>query len=365
MKVLIHTTLPSPYRMKFFQELGKICDLTVTFEEHRPSNGRVYNWFNESRLTFKAIFFNEIRKNHKINFAALKFFMSNRFDIKLITCYHTYTSMFLTTCMKLFHKKYLLEIDGAMISISESKIKRMAKKFFLSGAVCYISPSKLTDNYFKYYISNKINIERYSFTSVGNNDVIKKPLSEKEKLVLKQELGLSSNFLILSVGQFIYRKGFDVLIKSMKNIIFPNVTLLLIGGKESDEYKEIREKNNIKNVLYMDFMDTETLKKYYLASDVFVLPTREDIWGLVINEAMSCALPIVSTSKCVAACELLDKDLIVDTDNVTHLAEKINKLISDVNYRNEIANRNLKIIASHTYEKMALEHINIFLKYKN
>ena len=42
-----------------------------------------------------------------------------------------------------------------------------------------------------------------------------------------------------------------------------------------------------------------------MASDLFVLPTREDIWGLVINEAMSFGLPIITTRKCIAGTELI------------------------------------------------------------
>ena len=44
---------------------------------------------------------------------------------------------------------------------------------------------------------------------------------------------------------------------------------------------------------------------YYQAADMLVFPTREDIWGLVINEAMANGLPTVSTDKCVAALEMI------------------------------------------------------------
>ena len=43
----------------------------------------------------------------------------------------------------------------------------------------------------------------------------------------------------------------------------------------------------------MDFQNQEVVRKYYEASAVFVHPTREDIWGLVINEAMAAGVPVI------------------------------------------------------------------------
>ena len=56
---------------------------------------------------------------------------------------------------------------------------------------------------------------------------------------------------------------------------------------------------------FIDFLQTSELKQYYKLSDIFVLPTKYDVWGLVVNEAMSQGLPVISTSACVAAIELV------------------------------------------------------------
>ena len=53
------------------------------------------------------------------------------------------------------------------------------------------------------------------------------------------------------------------------------------------------------------------------------MSTREDIWGLVINEALSYGLPVVSAKGCVAANEIIPDRCIVDIEDSGKLAEKI------------------------------------------
>ncbi|PWX43937.1 hypothetical protein CYK83_12240 [Clostridium perfringens] len=150
----------------------------------------------------------------------------------------------------------------------------------------------------------------------------------------------------MSVGQFIYRKGLDVLLEAWNYIDNDNVHLLIIGeGEKKSEYKKIIQDNNYNNVSIMNFMDKRTLFRYYKACDLFVLPTREDIWGLVINEAMACGLPIITTDKCIAGIELIEdykNGFIIPTDNSKELSKKLNKLISNKNLCEQMSKNNIK-----------------------
>lgn len=56
-----------------------------------------------------------------------------------------------------------------------------------------------------------------------------------------------------------------------------------------------------------------------MAADIFVHPTREDIWGLVVNEAMAKGLPVITTDRCVAGLELIKNESvgrIVPVENI-------------------------------------------------
>ena len=363
MKVVIQTIVPSPYRVLFFIELGKLCDLTVIYEGKRPDNGRVYNWLS-IKLSYKEIFLEETYNEKKVKWNILKYFLSNNFDIRVVSCYHTYTGMMLISALKIFRKKYFFEIDGAIINKNEATIKRYIKHFLIHGAYKYFSPSCSTDQYFKYYAQvQDSDIIRYSFTSVSQKDILQNCLSEEEKNKLRKSLNIKHKKVIVSVGQFIYRKGYDILLNSLSKCD-KDTGVYIIGGKVTNEYITLCKKYNLANVHFLEFMEKAELDKYYKAADLFVLPTREDIWGLVINEAMAYGLPIITTDKCVAGVQLLNNQelTIIPTNDISSLATAINYLLKDDQKRMEIAKYNLNEIKKHSIEDMAQEHFIAFKK---
>jgi len=211
--------------------------------------------------------------------------------------------------------------------------------------MCFaLSPSGKTDEYFLKYGIAKNKIFRYNFTSLLQEDVLDYTSRQNKEIT------------ILSIGQFIYRKGFDLLIKGA-NLIKGKI--IICGGEPTQEYLDLAKEYKADNVEFLGFKTKEQLKEIYLKSDIFVLPTREDIWGLVINEAMNYSLPIVTTSACVAGVELLDEESIVEPDSTSALVEALNKLIENPSLREEQAIKNNKKIKTHTIENMASRTIEI------
>lgn len=189
-------------------------------------------------------------------------------------------------------------------------------------------------------------------------DVIK-----KDKLFIKRELSVYEQQIILSVGRFIQEKGFDVLIEAAKFFDKKNVGIYIIGGDFPLEYwYEIIETNDIKNLHFIPFQCTKNLKKWFVIADIFVLPTRNDSWGLVVNEAMAHGLPVITTDRCNAGLELIENyknGFIVPVDDNNKLSEKINLLLENEMLRKQQGLNNLKKIKNYTIEKMAERHFEI------
>ena len=167
--------------------------------------------------------------------------------------------------------------------------------------------------------------------------------------------------IVITVGQFIHRKGFDVLINAWAKCD-KEYALYILGAEPTKEYLNIKEKLNLGNVHFEGFKAKEELKYYYQAADLFVFPTREDIWGLVVNEAMANGLPVITTDKCVAGLELIkdgENGYIVPTENPDELAKRINELLSDDWLMEKMAKNNLQRIRKYTVENMAKAHASI------
>lgn len=163
--------------------------------------------------------------------------------------------------------------------------------------------------------------------------------------------------IVLSVGQFIPRKGFDVLLKAAAGLP-ADTGVYIVGGEPTEAYRTLAK--GLDHVHFCGFRKKEALAEYYRAADLFVLPTREDIWGLVINEAMSCGLPVITTDNCVAGLELIREGVngaIVPVDDVAALEEKMKEILAgDMEVMGRAA---LATAGEYTIEAMAKAHLDI------
>lgn len=361
MKILFITNIPSPYRLDFFNELGKAVDLKVVFEAERNYQLNE-KWYSEEYDNFGAVFLKKGQIEEKrANWKIINQISRLNQDLIVVTNYSYLTELIALLYIKLKGIPYCLEIDGGIIR-KENKLLKTFKKFLIKNANAYISPSNSSDAFLIYYGAKKDQIYRYPFTSLHKKDILNRVLTDAEKTFYKKQLNITEDKMILSVGQFIYRKGFDVLLEAC-NKLSKEYGIYIVGGEPTQEYISLKEKYKLDNVHFIGFKSKEELKEYYLASDLFVLPTREDIWGLVINEAMACGLPVITTNKCVAGLELVmdyENGFIVNVDDIKQLADKINAILSDDVLCEKMSIKSLEKITAYTIENMAKIHMDVF-----
>ena len=130
------------------------------------------------------------------------------------------------------------------------------------------------------------------------------------------------------------QKGVDILLKSFPLILKKHqVTLKIIGsGPRLEQYKIFARDLGIeKSVKFLGFIKHNELPKHYSETDLFVLPSRRESFGLVLAEAMAAGLPVVSTR--VGAIPEVVKDgetgLLVPPDNPQKFADAVNFLLSN------------------------------------
>lgn len=359
MKVLFLANVPSPYRVDFFNELGKYCDLTVLFEK-ATSDERDQSWGNYKFQKFNGIILQGKSINTDTAFCpnVLKYVLNRSFDKIICATFTDITGMLAVQMMKLGHIPYYLECDGGFAKDGKG-LKEKIKKIIIRGAAGYFSTGRICDEYYTTYGAEESRLIRYPFSSLKESDLAKFVPSVDEKRRLKKELGIQEEKVILAVGQFIPRKGFDILMNAVRDIP-RDVGIYFVGGIPTKEYLLERDRSGLTNVHFEGFKLKNELEKYYRAADLFVLPTREDIWGLVIQEAMAYGLPVISTDKCASALELIkhgENGYIIPCENVGLLEDYIQVIISSENTARKFGAKSLEIIKSFTIEKMVECHL--------
>lgn len=356
MKVLGFFHLPAPYLTEFLNQIGKHVELTVIFKE-KSNIEREDNWLDYNFTNFKAYF---LPKKNKLRF--LNGFLKDNYDFFWNCDYSNPNCIYLTTRFKMKKTTVLMHADGG-IAIPRSidpiirKVMNMADWFTSSGFVC--------DEYYNYYHVPFNKIFHYKFTSQTNADIQKNKAQLIKREEYRRKFGFHDDEIIcFSIGQQIPRKGYDILAKAAA-IVKGNVRYIIAGGKCEENVDKIIKDNGIKNIEFIGFKDKDELSEYFVASDIFVLPTRYDIWGLVINEAMSFGLPIISTEKCAAAVQmkgLFDNGLIVPIEDHLALAKAIEELCNNAILRKQYGKRSLDGIQNYTIENMVLDYLVIFKK---
>ena len=177
---------------------------------------------------------------------------------------------------------------------------------------------KLFDNYISYGTSSSnylvsLGAQRKKILNYYNTVDVKYFMSKSKndrKYLLKKNNIKNDEFVILSNGRFVRRKQFYFLIKVFKkfNKIYPKSKLIIVGdGPELKKCKSLAGNLLNKKIYLPGFIQHDELPDYYYISNLFVLSSSTEVWGLVVNEAMSCGLPVLTsnTAGCVA-------DLIVE-----------------------------------------------------
>lgn len=151
------------------------------------------------------------------------------------------------------------------------------------------------------------------------------------------------NKVIIAAGRYVKEKGFDLLIDAFSLIAeeFPDWKLKIFGrGALRDSYVEQVLKNNLENQVYL-CPATDQLLKEIANSSFFVCSSIYEGFGMIIIEAMSVGVPVVSFA-CQGPAEILidgEDGFLVPERDVEALAEKMRLLIQDEDLRKKMGKR--------------------------
>ena len=194
------------------------------------------------------------------------------------------------------------------------------------------------------------------------SNVVKIPDALPFKIEGKSELSAKR---VLSIGRYAYDKGNDLLLQAWAIIEKqnPDWTLDIYGNGNREPYQKQMVELGVDQQRCHLFGPVADVKKEYLSSSVFVLPSRFEGFGLVIIEAMACGVPVVAFD-----CENGPRSIITDGENgflippfdISLFAEKVMLLMKDQELRFRMGTNAQKTASQYEIDRIGQQWKRLF-----
>lgn len=199
-------------------------------------------------------------------------------------------------------------------------------------------------------VSNTVDNDRFIAAST---------CSREQRVAIRKQYGLSIDRpVVLYASKFIRRKHPDVVIRAMACLRDRGfaATLFMVGAGEMEQ--ELRNLSTslgiMDSVVFGGFINQAALPRVYAGCDVFVLPSENEPWGLIVNEAMCAGIPVVVSDEVGCVADLV-KDGVngyqIKPGDMHSLAMALEKLLSDKARREQMGAASLSIIRDWNYER--------------
>jgi glycosyltransferase involved in cell wall biosynthesis len=170
---------------------------------------------------------------------------------------------------------------------------------------------------------------------------------------------LPERFFLYS-GRLTKSKGvFDALdaYASLTPDLRSEVGMVFVGNGDAQADLQKRAKRiSPGRIHFAGFVHREDLPAFYALAEMLIFPTHSDPWGLVVNEAMACGLPVITTSVAGCTADLVENGcngLVVEAGAVDQLASAMTLLTRNREIRNRFAANSRNKIGSHSPEACA------------
>jgi glycosyltransferase involved in cell wall biosynthesis len=382
---------PIQYQAPLLRQLAadRDMDLTVFFcsdhslREHKDEGfGRVIKWDVPLLDGYKHVFLPALATEGRptalcpINYGLARMLRDGDYDVLWV---HGYMRLFNLVAMlrARLQGRIVLNRDeawdmSAARGPAKKVIKRLLYKFL--RRLCHGWLVIGTANR-DYYLANGMREDTiFSVPYAVDNDAIAQQAAEAEpaREMLRRELGLEEGRpVVLYASKFMERKRPQDLVAAFAKVAAEPTArrpyLVMVG--DGDRHEALREQaeslNIAPQVKFAGFRNQRELPRFYDLCDVFVLPSRLEPWGLVVNEAMNAGRAVIVSDQVGAAADLVrdgENGLIFPAGNVDALAGALRQILSDPERCRQMGERSRQIISNWGFQqdlqgiKQALTH---------
>ena len=306
-KIVLLTNIPSPYNVDLFWELNNNTDQYQFFPVYTNSTEDNRQWnADEEKLRSSVILKSKVLKlstgiDHRyVHLPSSVTPVLDRIspDAVIAWEYNPAALMAIRWCRRK-KRKFIHVTEGTLNSEQNlNVIQKYSRKHIISHADACIACSTKAKEKLLAWGADETRIETALLT-VDITPYLNEPYAP-----------VSGRMLY--VGSLAKRKGLDLLIQALP-LIQQKFELHIVGDSECEEKEQLKsllkEKHLDHKVIWRGFLQGEELRREYREAAVFVLPTREDCFGLVLVEAMAAGLPIVASKYADGAYDVIKEGI--------------------------------------------------------
>jgi glycosyltransferase involved in cell wall biosynthesis len=357
-RVVFLTDIPTPYLNEVVRALSRKVDLLCLFCAGSAGRGMDWNFEKELGFAYSVIGGARIRRGAEQTdyYISPKIFwrlVRARPDV-IISGGYSIPSFYACLYCKLTGAKLIIYSDGT--PAYERKLgwlQHLARKMLVPRVSAFIAKSKpAADRFEELGGRGRIFLAPHTtnlapLLAIGAN----RDWSERPEL------------RILSVGRLISRKGVQHLIRAvaaMRPVRRP-VSLTIVGsGPLQGELEALAGSLGVHGIRFAGFVDQDELPAYYAAADVFVLPTLEDPFGMVLLEAAASGLALVASEHAGATVDFVkhgENGLMCDPRDERALSELIAALADSSSLVRDLGSAAYQLARLRTPDRTAEKYV--------
>jgi glycosyltransferase involved in cell wall biosynthesis len=341
---------PIQYFTPVYRELANAHDieLTVLFrtrvgvdEYHDEGFGRPIRWDTPLLEGYSHKFLSGKRTLSGTELTIVQEVRRRRFDVLLVHGYNSLTTLLAILTAKLTGTRVLIRGDTRKMDHHRRYTgKRALKSALFKFVDGFVSIGTLNR---EYYANHGVDVRRLFFAPfcVSNSAFRLDGASHAAaRARVRGELGLDPcEVLVLFLSKLTAQKRAEDLIRAFALIErqFANARLVIAGsGEQGKQLRTLTADLSLERVVFVGFHNQSELPGLYAASDVFVLPSAQESWGLVVNEAMAAGLPVIVSDEVGAAPDLVEgkgTGIVFPCGDVNALAQALVTLIGSLDLR--------------------------------
>ena len=363
-RLVVLTEIIAPYRIPVFNALAARdeIDLHVMFLSKTDTSIRQWRIYEEEiRFSYEVLpsWRRRIGKYNLLLNSNLGDALHNAAP-EVLVCggYNYFAAWQAMTWAKRNGVQFLLWCEStAMDRRNEFFAVEWLKKEFARNCDGFVVPGQSALEYVQQFAS------RGQKVFVARNAVDIELFAAKEERIraraarVRGELALPQRYFLF-VGRLVRSKGVVDLVNAYGSLpaeVRAEVSLVFAGdGPMRAPLEPLARDIYPGSVFFAGFVQRDDLANYYALAECLVMPTHSDPWGLVVNEAMACGLPVICSKVAGCAADLVGENgILIEPGKVPELASAMLAMAKDSELRKSMSRHSSRLIRNYSPEACA------------